>query len=509
MWPSARDEEARADRGLAGLALQHGADLHQLRARLLVDLARRQRDRCRRGGRGAAPTAAPKRRAAGAAAERRRAREPSPRPAAAAGADGRHRGQRQRSTGQRPSASTRTLIGHRILRSAGARATGLPGRRRRACRAAKVGRRLAAHAPIAARTRRRLRMQRRHLIQALALAGAAGLGVLPAARARAGAREAQADDRRRRQEPALLPAAHHRRAAGLLQGRRPRRRRSPTSPAARARCRRWSAAAPTSSRAPSSTPSTCRSRASACAPSCCRAARRRSCSACQPRRCRTTRRWPTCKGKKIGVSAPGSSTNMLANFVLAQGRPQAERRHRSSASAPAAARVAAMRSGQIDAISNLDPVITHAASRTGDLKIISDTRTLRGHAGGVRRADAGGLPLRASRPSSQKNPNTVPGAGQRHRARPTSGCRRAGAGDIIKTVPENYLLGDRARVRRRLPGRQGRAVARRHVPRGRRARRRAGRWPASTRRSPPPRSTWRAIYTNDFVKRANAKYPKG
>src|SRR5678815_1413960 len=36
------DEEARADRGLAGAALQHGADLHQLRARLLVDLARRQ-----------------------------------------------------------------------------------------------------------------------------------------------------------------------------------------------------------------------------------------------------------------------------------------------------------------------------------------------------------------------------------------------------------------------------------------------------------------------------------
>ena len=46
------DEEARADRGLAGLALEHGADLHQLRARLLVDLARRQRHRRRRRRRG-------------------------------------------------------------------------------------------------------------------------------------------------------------------------------------------------------------------------------------------------------------------------------------------------------------------------------------------------------------------------------------------------------------------------------------------------------------------------
>ena len=59
------------------------------------------------------------------------------------------------------------------------------------------------------------------------------------------------------------------------------------------RCRRWSAAAPTWSRAPSSTPSTCRPRASGCAPSCCRAGRRRSCSASTRRRCRTSRPWPT------------------------------------------------------------------------------------------------------------------------------------------------------------------------------------------------------------------------
>ena len=70
----ARDEEARADRGLAGLALQHGADLHQLRARLLVDLARRQRDRRRRAGRGAAgagAAASAGARRPGAAARRR------------------------------------------------------------------------------------------------------------------------------------------------------------------------------------------------------------------------------------------------------------------------------------------------------------------------------------------------------------------------------------------------------------------------------------------------------
>ena len=37
--------------------------------------------------------------------------------------------------------------------------------------------------------------------------------------------------------------------------------------------------------------------------------------------------------------------------------------------------VAAMRSGQIDAISNLDPVIT-LLHRSGDLRIVSDTRNV-------------------------------------------------------------------------------------------------------------------------------------
>ena len=135
----------------------------------------------------------------------------------------------------------------------------------------------------------------------------------------------------------------------------------------------WSAAAPTSSRAPSSTPSTCRPRASACAPSCCRGGRRRSCSASTRRRCRTTRRVADLKGKKIGVTAPGSSTNVMANFVLAQGRAEAERRldHR---------RRRRQRRGRGDALGpdrrDLQPRPgDHACcSAAGDLKIISDTR---------------------------------------------------------------------------------------------------------------------------------------
>ena len=32
------------------------------------------------------------------------------------------------------------------------------------------------------------------------------------------------------------------------------------------------------------------------------------------------------RGKKIGVSAPGSSTNMVANLVLSRARPEGQRR---------------------------------------------------------------------------------------------------------------------------------------------------------------------------------------
>ena len=80
------------------------------------------------------------------------------------------------------------------------------------------------------------------------------------------------------------------------------------------------------------------------------------------------------KGKKIGVTAPGSSTNVMVNFFLAKAGLKPSDVSIIGVGASQGA-VAAMRSGQIDAISNLDPVIT-LLQRSGDLKIISDTRIL-------------------------------------------------------------------------------------------------------------------------------------
>lgn len=78
------------------------------------------------------------------------------------------------------------------------------------------------------------------------------------------------------------------------------------------------------------------------------------------------------KGRKIGVTAPGSSTHVMTNFVLAKAGLKPADVSIVGIGAGAGA-VAAMRSGQVDAISNLDPVISLLA-RSGDIRVVSDTR---------------------------------------------------------------------------------------------------------------------------------------
>lgn len=145
------------------------------------------------------------------------------------------------------------------------------------------------------------------------------------------------------------------------------------------------------------------------------------------------------KGKKIGVSAPGSSTNMVANLVLSRAGLKA-----SDVSfigvGTAAGALSALRSGQIDAMSNTDPVMTMLEQK-GEVRIISDTRTLKG----TQEVFGGPMPaacLYAPVEFVQKNPNTAQALANAI-VRGLKWLQTAGPSDIIKTVPENYLLGDR------------------------------------------------------------------
>ena len=146
------------------------------------------------------------------------------------------------------------------------------------------------------------------------------------------------------------------------------------------------------------------------------------------------------KGKKIGVTAPGSSTNVMANFVLAKAGLKPSDVSIIGVGAGAGA-VAALRSGQIDAMANLDPVIS-LLTRGNELKIVSDTRI-------VAEADkvfGGPMPaacLYLPQTFIDKHPRTVQ-ALVTAIVRANQWIQKAGPGDIIKTVPESYLLGDRA-----------------------------------------------------------------
>jgi NitT/TauT family transport system substrate-binding protein len=146
------------------------------------------------------------------------------------------------------------------------------------------------------------------------------------------------------------------------------------------------------------------------------------------------------RGKKIGVTAPGSSTNMVANLVLARAGVKASDVSYVGVGTSAGALVA-LRSGQIDAMSNIDPVMTMLEQK-GEVRIISDTRTLKGT------QDVFGGPMPAAcfythAEFVRSNPNTCQALANAV-VHGLKWLQTAGPSDIIKTVPESYLLGDRA-----------------------------------------------------------------
>jgi NitT/TauT family transport system substrate-binding protein len=127
------------------------------------------------------------------------------------------------------------------------------------------------------------------------------------------------------------------------------------------------------------------------------------------------------KGKKIGVTSSGSSTNVMANFVLAK---------------------AGLKPRDVSFIGVGASSGAVAAMRSGDLKIVADTRIV----AESERIFGGPMPggcLYAPQPFIDKNPNTVQ-AMTNAMVRANKWIQRAGPGDTIKVVPESYLLGDRS-----------------------------------------------------------------
>ena len=146
------------------------------------------------------------------------------------------------------------------------------------------------------------------------------------------------------------------------------------------------------------------------------------------------------RGKRVGVTALGGGAHMVAKVVLARAGVDPGEVLFVGVGAGAGA-LLALRSGQLDAISNTDPVMGMLEHK-GEVKVIADTRTLSGSQD-VFGSTMPAACLYASSEFIQKNPNTVQALSNAI-VHGLKWLQTAGPSDLIKIVPEAYFLGDRS-----------------------------------------------------------------
>ena len=153
------------------------------------------------------------------------------------------------------------------------------------------------------------------------------------------------------------------------------------------------------------------------------------------------------KGKKIGISAPGSSThNFVAGLMERAGVNYKEASFISIGTGLSA--VAAMRSGsELDAIVNLDPAI-NALVDNGEVVVLADSRTEEGTFaafGGPYLADC----LYAKIDFVKANPNTAQAIANAI-VHAMQWLKTASIDDIIKSLPPEYYQTDEKLYRKSL-----------------------------------------------------------
>ncbi len=208
------------------------------------------------------------------------------------------------------------------------------------------------------------------------------------------------------------------------------------------------------------------------------------------------------KGKKIGVTAPGSSTNMMASFFLAQHGLKPSDVSFIGVGAGAGA-ITAMRTGQIDAMANLDPVISTLVKEDA-VKVIADTRTLKD----TKQIFGGNMPsgcLYTSQEFIDKNPNTTQALANAI-VRADKWIQAASPDEIAAVVPKGYLLGDPELYKLALKGNKEALSPDGMVPEdGPQTALNA--LAAFIANFPKDKIDISKVWTNDFVIKANKKYP--
>lgn len=210
------------------------------------------------------------------------------------------------------------------------------------------------------------------------------------------------------------------------------------------------------------------------------------------------------KGKKIGVTAPGSSTNMLVNFFLAKHGMTVNDVAIIGVGAGGGA-ISALRSGQVDALSNTDPVLS-MLERNDELQLIADTRSLND----TKEIFGGNMPagcLYASQRFLDDNPNTAQALANAI-VRADKFIHSHSPEEIVKVMPESYLLGEPevylAAVTNSIEGLSPDGLVPEDGPQTA-----LNALDAFVPDFPTDKIELDRVWTNDFALRANEKYPNG
>jgi NitT/TauT family transport system substrate-binding protein len=145
------------------------------------------------------------------------------------------------------------------------------------------------------------------------------------------------------------------------------------------------------------------------------------------------------KGMKVGVTAPGSSTHIFLNHLLNEAGLKADDVSVIGVGTGPTA-VAAMRSGQIDALASVEPGIS-ILEKAGSMNVVVETMSEKGsRAVFGELLPAGSLYTKAE--FLKRNPETAQALANAM-VRALLWLRKASDEDVLKTVPPEYMLGER------------------------------------------------------------------
>ena len=145
-------------------------------------------------------------------------------------------------------------------------------------------------------------------------------------------------------------------------------------------------------------------------------------------------------GRRVGVSAPGSSTHTFVRWVLAR-EGVAPQDVSFVAMASGAEALAALRSGQVHALCHSDPIVAQAEQKLA-LRVVADGRTLKSS----QDLFGGNMPascLYAAQSFVQKRPDQVQ-ALVHAMVHTLKWLQTAEPADMVKALPTSHLASDRA-----------------------------------------------------------------